>query len=65
MDLNEIVVGRVSTRNWIDSVQDRDYWRAFVYVALNLLVISHTVRYLDIVERLYPLSIFEVFNTRK
>ena len=24
-----------NTRNWVDSTQDRDYWRALVNVALN------------------------------
>ena len=24
--------------NWVDSAQDRDYWRALVNAALNLLV---------------------------
>ena len=28
----------VNTRNWVDSAQDRDYWRALVNVALNLQV---------------------------
>ena len=28
----------VSTRNWIDLVQVRDYWRALVNAALNLRV---------------------------
>ena len=28
----------VNTRNWVDSAQDRDYWRAVVNVALNLRV---------------------------
>ena len=25
-------------RNWVDSTQDRDYWKAFVNAALNLWV---------------------------
>jgi hypothetical protein len=33
MDLKEI---DIDTRNWVDSVQDRDYWRAFVNAALSL-----------------------------
>ena len=33
MDLKEI---GMSTRNWIDSAQDRDYWRALENVVLNL-----------------------------
>ena len=28
----------INTRNWIDSTQDRDYWRALVNVALNFRV---------------------------
>ena len=32
-DLKEI---GVNTRNWIDSAQDRNYWRALVNAALNL-----------------------------
>ena len=35
MDLKEI---GVSVRSWIDSAQDRDYWRALVNAALNLWV---------------------------
>ena len=35
MDLKEIYI---NTRNWIDSAQDRDYWRALVNSALNLWV---------------------------
>ena len=35
MDLKEI---GIDTRNWVDSSQDRDYWRALVNVALNLQV---------------------------
>ena len=34
MDLKE----GINTRNWVDSAQDRDYWRALVNVALNLRV---------------------------
>ena len=29
----------IITRNWIDSAQDRDYWRALVNAALNLRVL--------------------------
>ena len=35
MDLKEI---RVNMRNWIDSAQDRVYWKALVNGALNLWV---------------------------
>ena len=35
MDLKEI---GINTRNWVDSAQDRNYWRALVIVALNLPV---------------------------
>jgi hypothetical protein len=34
MDLKEIVI---NTRNWVDSAQDMDYWRALVFAALNLM----------------------------
>ena len=34
MDIKEI---GINTRNWVDSAQDRDCWRALVNVALNLL----------------------------
>ena len=34
-DLNEI---GINTRNWVDSAQDRDYWRALVNAALNLRI---------------------------
>ena len=35
MDLEEI---GISAGNWFDSAQERDYWRALVNAALNLLV---------------------------
>ena len=35
MDLEEI---GISGGNWIDSAQDRNYWRALVNAALNLRV---------------------------
>ena len=35
IDLEEI---GINTRNWVDSAQDRDYWRALVNAALNLRV---------------------------
>ena len=33
MDLKEI---NINTRNWVDSAQDRNYWRTLVKAALNL-----------------------------
>ena len=35
MDLKEI---DINTRNWVDSAQDRNYWRALLNAALNLRV---------------------------
>ena len=35
MDLKEI---GIKTRTWVDSAQDRDYWRALVNAELNLRV---------------------------
>ena len=35
MDLKET---GINTRNWVDSAQDRDYWRGLVNAALNLQV---------------------------
>ena len=35
MDLEEIII---NAGNWVDSAQDRDYWRALVNAALNLWV---------------------------
>ena len=37
-DIKEI---GISTRNWIDSAQDKDYWGDFVNAALNLLHLQH------------------------
>ena len=28
----------INTRNWVISVQNRDYWRALMYAALNLRI---------------------------
>ena len=33
-----IYVTYMTAGNWVDSVQDRDYWRALVNAALNLPV---------------------------
>ena len=35
MDLEEIVI---NSGNWVDSAQDRNYWRALLNAALNLWV---------------------------
>ena len=35
MDLEEI---GINAGNWVDSAQDRDYWRALVNAALNIRV---------------------------
>ena len=35
MDLEEI---GINARNWVDSAQDRNYWRALVNAELNLRV---------------------------
>ena len=35
MDLEEI---SINASNWVDSAQDRDYWRALANAALNLRV---------------------------
>ena len=35
MDLKEMAI---NTRNWVDSAQDRNYWRALVNATLNLRV---------------------------
>ena len=35
MDLEEI---GINVGNWVDSAQDRDYWRALVNAALNVRV---------------------------
>ena len=35
MDFKEI---GINTRNWVDSAQDRDYWKDLVIAAWNLLV---------------------------
>jgi hypothetical protein len=35
IDLKEI---GINMRNWIDSAQDKDYWRALVNAALNLQI---------------------------
>ena len=35
IDLEEI---GINTKNWVDSAQDREYWRALVNVALNFRI---------------------------
>ena len=36
MDLKEI---DINTRNWVDSAQDMDYWKALVNAALHLRIL--------------------------
>ena len=36
MDFKEIGVNK---RNWVDSIHDGGYWKAFVNVALNLRIL--------------------------
>ena len=40
MDLKEI---SVSMRKWIDTAQDREYWKILTNVTLNLLVVLAVV----------------------
>jgi hypothetical protein len=35
MDLEDIVI---NAENWVNSAQDRNYWRALVYAVFNLRV---------------------------
>ena len=37
MDHKEIVI---NTRNWVDSAQDRGYWRAVLNAAWNLRILQ-------------------------
>ena len=41
--LEWILKKQVSTFNWIDSAQDKDYWRALVDAALNLESLSKLI----------------------
>ena len=40
MDLEEM---GINAGNWVDSTQDRNYWKALVNVALNLLSILQLI----------------------
>ena len=40
MDLKEIVI---SMRNWVDSAQDRDYWRTLVNATLEFLIVTQFI----------------------
>ena len=37
MDLKEI---GINTRNWVDSAQEKDYWRVLVNAAMNLRILQ-------------------------
>ena len=47
VDLKEI---DINTRNWVDSAQDRDYWRILLNVALNFRV----PQALELVSQIWP-----------
>ena len=55
MDLEEI---GINAGNWVDTTQDRDYWRALVNAALNLRV----SKAMELVNNYYELKI--LFWTR-
>ena len=54
-DLKEI---GINARNWVDSFQDRDYWRVLVNASLNLQV-SQALKLV-----IFPLQVFEEFLVR-
>ena len=60
MDPKEI---GINTRNWVDSAQDRDYWRALVNAALNLRVpyAMELVNYLNENDLIYIKYIYWIF----
>ena len=44
MDLEEI---GINARNWVDSAQDRNYWRALVNAALDVILRSHILQHCE------------------
>jgi hypothetical protein len=53
MDLKEIFI---IMGNWADLAQERDYWTALVITALDLVSVSHGVRFIYIGIYWYMLS---------
>ena len=51
MDLEEI---GINAGNWVDSTQDRDYWRALVNAALNLRV-PYAMELIELKRKTLPL----------
>ena len=47
MDPKEIGINMM---NWVDSAQDKDYWKAFLKAALNLQVLHAKKRKLFVME---------------
>ena len=37
---NNLIEAGINTRNWVDQVQDSDYWRALVNAALDLRILK-------------------------
>ena len=58
LDLNEV---SESTKNWLDSARDKDYWRALLKTVLNLQVVK--AKELARIHVLYVLFIHRQVNT--
>ena len=57
MDIKEM---GINTRNWVDSAQDRNYWRVFVKAVFNLRVPSALELYISVC--VYVCVVYNCFN---